>query len=288
MNDDVRQGDLYWIAATEAGGVPAAFAHPHVVVQDDLFNRSRVATVVVCALTTNLKMASEPGNVLLDPGEGNLPKRSVVVVSQIASVDRAALGPRIGRLSAARVDAILAGLRFQQAAYFRTQGEPMLIRDEQSGDVEAIRQVVREAFATAAHASGTEPDIVEALRAAGALSVSLVAEVDGEVVGHVAVSPVAIEDGAQGWYGLGPLAVAPAHQRRGIGARLMEAAIARLRERGAAGCVLLGDPAYYGRFGFEPAAPLVLPGVSAEYFQALELNGSRPRGAVRYHEAFGV
>ncbi len=87
-------------------------------VQEDVFNHSRIATVVVCALTSNLHRAHEPGNVLLDPGEGSLESRSVLVVSQISSVDKARLGERIGSLSAARVDQILAGLRFQQAAFF--------------------------------------------------------------------------------------------------------------------------------------------------------------------------
>lgn len=94
-------------------------SHPHVVVQDDVFNRSRIATVVVCALTSNLRRASEPGNVLLEVGEGNLPRQSVVVVSQISSVEKTRLGERIGTLSDARVEQILAGLRFQQASFFR-------------------------------------------------------------------------------------------------------------------------------------------------------------------------
>jgi mRNA interferase MazF len=90
-----------------------------VVVQDDVFNQSRVTTVIVCALTSNLERAHEPGNVLLDPGEGDLPKRSVVVVSQISSVEKAHLGPKIGALSDERVDQIVAGLRFQQLSFFR-------------------------------------------------------------------------------------------------------------------------------------------------------------------------
>jgi mRNA interferase MazF len=89
-----------------------------VVVQDDVFNWSRIATVVVCGLTSNLNRASEPGNVLLDSGEGNLPKQSVVVVAQVSSVDKSALGQRIGALSQERVEQILAGLRFQQASFF--------------------------------------------------------------------------------------------------------------------------------------------------------------------------
>ena len=108
---DIRRGDIYWLGPRDAG---SAHAHPHVVVQDDVFNRSRITTVIVCALTTNLHKAGEPGNVLLEPGEGALPQQSVVVVSQIASVAKAALGARIGALSEARVEQILDGLRFQQ------------------------------------------------------------------------------------------------------------------------------------------------------------------------------
>ncbi len=111
--DRIRRGDLYWLSPE--GGGPA---HPHVVVQDDVLNQSRIATVVVCALTTNLHKAGEPGNVLLEPGEGDLPKQSVVVVSQIASVEKERLGARIGALSPSRVDQILAGLRFQQVSFF--------------------------------------------------------------------------------------------------------------------------------------------------------------------------
>ncbi len=114
----IDRGDLYWIELSDGRGTPG-IAHPHVVVQDDVFNHSRIATVVVCALTTNLGRATEPGNVLLEAGEGSLEKQSVVVVSQIASVDKARLGARIGSLSAARVQQILDGLRFQQRSYGR-------------------------------------------------------------------------------------------------------------------------------------------------------------------------
>lgn len=117
----IARGDIYWLVADADGGSIPAIAHPHVVVQEDVFNRSRIATVIVCALTTNLKRAHEPGNVLLDEGEGNLVKRSVVVVSQVSSVEKATLGERIGQLSAERVEQILAGLRFQQAAFQREQ-----------------------------------------------------------------------------------------------------------------------------------------------------------------------
>ena len=115
---NIDRGDLFWIGPDDARGPAPAYAHPHVVVQDDLFNHSRIRTVVVCALTSNLHRANEPGNVMLDVGEGNLPAQSVVVVSQISSVAKASLGERIGSLSNERVEQILAGLRFQQVSYF--------------------------------------------------------------------------------------------------------------------------------------------------------------------------
>lgn len=116
---DIRRGDLFWLRHEHSPGAAAEYAHPHVVVQDDVFNASRIKTVVVCALTSNLQRATEPGNVLLEPGEGALAKQSVIVVSQIASVHKSQLGQRIGSLSQSRVEQALAGLRFQQASYFR-------------------------------------------------------------------------------------------------------------------------------------------------------------------------
>ncbi len=114
----IHRGDLFWIGPDGSRGPEVGYAHPHVVVQDDVFNHSRIATVIVCALTTNLHRANEPGNVLLDAGEGNLPERSVVVVSQIASIEKARLKACIGSLSGERVDQIVAGLRFQQTSFF--------------------------------------------------------------------------------------------------------------------------------------------------------------------------
>jgi mRNA interferase MazF len=115
---NINRGDVFWIASTDEPGPASAHAHPHVVVQDDVFNHSRITTVIVCALTSNLHRANEPGNVLLDVAEGNLPRQSVVVVSQICSVDKTSLGERIGSLSDARVEQILDGLRFQQVSFF--------------------------------------------------------------------------------------------------------------------------------------------------------------------------
>ena len=94
------------------------YAHPYVVIQDNLFNHSRIHTVVVCALTTNLKRANAPGNVLLDDGEANLPKQSVIEVSKISSVEKTELGEYIGSLSQQRIDQVLAGMRFLQLSSF--------------------------------------------------------------------------------------------------------------------------------------------------------------------------
>ena len=119
MGAPIDRGDVFWVTPDEACELAPSYAHPHVVVQEDVLNHSRITTVVVCALTSNLHRATEPGNVLLDPGEANLEKRSVVIVSQISSVEKSRLGERIGTLSGERVDQILAGLRFQQASFFR-------------------------------------------------------------------------------------------------------------------------------------------------------------------------
>jgi putative acetyltransferase len=162
------------------------------------------------------------------------------------------------------------------------------ISDERPADVAAIRAVTISAFLNAPHTSHTEQFIVDALREAGQLTVSLVATVDGTVVGHVAISPVSISDGATGWHGLGPISVAPEYQRRGIGSRLMREALRVLRERGASGCVLLGEPEYYCRFGFAVVPHLKLPGVPSEYFQALAFGSPIPRGTVSYHAAFNA
>jgi putative acetyltransferase len=161
------------------------------------------------------------------------------------------------------------------------------IRRENPADIAPIDAVTAAAFLEAPHTSHTEQFIVAALRAAGALSVSLVAEAEGVVVGHVAVSPVTISDGTPGWFGLGPISVLPAWQGRGVGSALMSAALEALRELGAAGCVVLGEPAYYGRFGFKAEPRLVLPGIPVEYFQAVVFGATAvPRGHVAYHAGF--
>jgi putative acetyltransferase len=163
-----------------------------------------------------------------------------------------------------------------------------VIREEVPSEAAAIHALTAAAFLNAPHTAHTEQFIVDALRKAGALAISLVAELGGEIVGHVALSPVSISDGAAGWYGLGPISVKPELQGKGIGSVLMRAALQMLRERGAAGCLLVGDPAYYSRFGFKPESSLLLPDVPPQYFQALLFGPSLPRGVVTFHEAFTV
>ncbi|MFM0041728.1 N-acetyltransferase [Paraburkholderia sediminicola] len=162
------------------------------------------------------------------------------------------------------------------------------VRPELPTDALAIEQLTIAAFENAPHTNGAEYFIVNALRRAGQLSISLVAQDEGEIVGHVALSPVAISDGATGWYGLGPISVLPGYQGQRIGLQLMEWALSELRRLGAGGCVVLGDPAYYGRFGFTTTPHLVLPGVPPEYFQAISLGGAWLAGNVTYHEAFNA
>ncbi len=121
---EVNQGDVYWVPLKEPGGSEPGYTHPHVVIQDNVINRSRINTVVVCALTTNSKRANALGNVLLDVGEANLPRQSIVVVSQISTVDKSQLGEYIGSLNEQRINQILAGMRFlQRMSEHREMGE---------------------------------------------------------------------------------------------------------------------------------------------------------------------
>jgi putative acetyltransferase len=164
----------------------------------------------------------------------------------------------------------------------------ILIRDETPADVDAISDVTLAAFQTLKPGHRTEPAIVTGLRAAGALTVSLVAELDGRVVGHIAFSPVTISDGTPGWCGLGPVSVAPELHRQGIGGALVREGLTRLRALGARGCCLVGHPEYYGRFGFEHVEGLGVEGVPPHVFFALAFDGIMPQGVVGFHEAFGA
>ena len=161
------------------------------------------------------------------------------------------------------------------------------IRPERAGDRSAIHGVVAAAFDGHPHSDGSEPGIVDALRADGDLAISLIAEEGGAIVGHVAFSPVSVSDGCQGWFGLGPAAVDPARQGEGIGTALIERGLDLLRDRGAAGCVVLGNPAYYARFGFAHDPALTYPGPPPEYFQRLVIGNSGAQGVVAYAGAFG-
>jgi putative acetyltransferase len=162
------------------------------------------------------------------------------------------------------------------------------IRSERPDDEAAVAALTGAAFADHPHSDGSEPTIIERLRENGELTLSLVAEDSNDaIVGHVAFSRVTIEDEASEWFGLGPLSVIPARQRCGIGSALVREGLATLAGRNASGCVVLGEPAYYGHFGFVHDPALSHPGPPAKYFQRLVLRGEPPRGVVSYASAFG-
>mgnify|MGYP001097110304 FL=1 len=160
------------------------------------------------------------------------------------------------------------------------------IRNETSVDVSAISEVTIAAFNTLEISNHTEQFIIEALRAGNALTVSLVAEMDGRVIGHIAFSPVTISDGTPDWYGLGPVSVSPEYQRQGIGKALIREGLAQLREMHARGCCLVGHPEYYKKFGFDNVPELVHEGVPPEVFLAMSFDGNIPQGTVAFHEGF--
>lgn len=162
----------------------------------------------------------------------------------------------------------------------------IVIRNEAREDIGAIAEVTIAAFRTLEISHQTEQFIIEALRAARALSVSLVAELDGRVVGHIAFSPVTISDGTRNWYGLGPVSVLPEYQRQGIGKALIHEGLSRVKRMHARGCCLVGHPEYYKKFGFDNHPDLVHEGVPPEVFLALSLDGTIPKGNVTFHDGF--
>jgi putative acetyltransferase len=162
----------------------------------------------------------------------------------------------------------------------------IIIRNETDADVSAITEVTVAAFETLKISNHTEQFIIKVLRSAKALTLSLVAEVDGRVVGHIAFSPVTISDGTQDWYGLGPVSVLPDYQRKGIGKALIQEGLSRLRSMHAHGCCLVGHPEYYKKFGFDNIPELVHEGVPPDVFLALSFDGKTPRGTVTFHEGF--
>ena len=164
--------------------------------------------------------------------------------------------------------------------------QKVLIRDERSTDYEVISEVTIAAFETMDISNHTEQFIIDALRSAQALTVSLVAEVESLVVGHIAVSPVTMSDGTKEWYGLGPVSVHPDFQRRGIGKALIQEGLSRLKNLKAKGCCLVGHPQYYRQFGFKNVEGLICEGVPREVFFALSFDGDIPQGHILFHEGF--
>ena len=162
----------------------------------------------------------------------------------------------------------------------------MIVRNERDVDIEAITEITIAAFKNHPISNHTEQFIIHALRAARALTVSLVAEIDGQVVGHIAFSPVTVSDSATAWYGLGPVSVLPDHQKQGIGKALVNQGLSLLKEMGGQGCALVGDPNYYKRFGFKNYPELVHEEVPQEVFLVLPFTEKVPKGIVVFHEGF--
>ena len=160
------------------------------------------------------------------------------------------------------------------------------IRPEVEADPPAIFDLTRRAFAPMRFAAGDEQALIRILRDLGALSLSLVAEHQGEVVGHVALSPVTHESGEAGWFGLGPISVEPALQRQGVGGALIAEARRWLSDQAARGCILTGDPNYYPRHGFLPAPQHAPEAEPPEYLMVLSLAGTLPAGRFCFHPAF--
>lgn len=162
----------------------------------------------------------------------------------------------------------------------------VVIRNETGADVNAITDVTIAAFKTLEISNHTEQFIIAALRAAKALAVSLVVEMDGRVIGHIAFSPITISDGTKNWFGLGPVSVLPEYQRQGVGKALIREGLSRLKDMNAQGCCLVGHPDYYRKFGFNNVPGLVLEGVPQEVFFSLSFDGDMPQGTVTFHEGF--
>ncbi|MFW9893917.1 MAG: GNAT family N-acetyltransferase [Candidatus Thorarchaeota archaeon] len=164
----------------------------------------------------------------------------------------------------------------------------MIIRNEVASDIEAISDVTKTAFENHPYSNNTEQFIINALRGANALAISLVAELEEKVVGHIAFSPVTFSDGSENWYGLGPISVLPDYQKQGIGTKLVNKGLSLLKALGAKGCVLVGDPNYYERFGFKSPDGLKYEGVPQENFLALSFCNRIPVGIVEFHKAFSA
>jgi len=164
----------------------------------------------------------------------------------------------------------------------------MIIRAEKKSDIKAIFEITKQAFETHPISQGTEQFIINALRKDNALTISLVAEFEDKVVGHIAFSPLTISDGSSDWYALGPISVQPQLQRQGIGKALMREGLSQLKSLGAQGCVLVGQPEYYNRFGFKSYPNLSMEGVPQQYVLGLPFNEKMATGSITHHHAFSV
>ena len=162
------------------------------------------------------------------------------------------------------------------------------IRRETESDIDAISEITKAAFQSLQVSNDTEQFIINALREAKALTICLVAEADDKVAGHIAFSPVTISDGSRDWYGLGPISVSPELQKQGIGESLIQAGLSALTTLGGKGCVLVGHPSYYRRFGFRNLPDLVVDGVPSQYVFALPFDENTPHGTVVFHEGFAA
>ncbi|WDP84822.1 MAG: N-acetyltransferase [Desulfobacter sp.] len=162
----------------------------------------------------------------------------------------------------------------------------MMIREEKPSDIETITRVTKLAFKDHSFNQQTEHLTIRDLRAAGALTLSLVTEIDGQIMGHIAFSPVSVSDGTTNWYGLGPISVLPEFQGFRIGTTLIHHGLALLKSMNSKGCALVGLPTYYDRFGFKNYAQLIHEGVPQEIFAAKAFYGIVPRGTVEFHQAF--
>ena len=163
----------------------------------------------------------------------------------------------------------------------------MKIRNEKTLDHQAIHQLTKIAFAPKAFSDGTEPEIIDKLRASGDLTLSMVATQGDNIVGHIAFSPVVIGEATDGWFGLGPVSVLPELQRKGIGTALINEGLRHLQNKEAAGCALIGDPNYYSRFGFISDGNVHYQDLPDHHVQWISFNGRKPTGVLIFSPAFG-
>lgn len=163
----------------------------------------------------------------------------------------------------------------------------MELRPERAGDEDAIYELTRVAFEPMFFSDGTEAPLVTELRKDGDLTISLVAEINGEIVGHIAFSPATINGRHDGWFGLGPVSVHPNVQKQGIGRRLVETGLKMLEEDGATGCVLTGNPDIYSRLGFRSDGHLGYGSLERQFIQWVVFKGPTPSGELQFAPAFG-